>query len=363
MKSSAYGNHLKTARHVKKSTGAQTDKVEGWSIHLYGPAPDVALPHPESVVLKEGDDPQDICPQLDGSAEYWRAVEAAEKLRMKASEAERKAMVERVRREGETLPADRRRVLADDTTEKLFKMQADESAAFARAGRARRAAEAADKAAEPKTNTAKPTPKAKKKSEAEEKPKNPGTERGPCPFCDTLLVSETTPQGAVVWSCPNPDCEPPPPLEMLTKEQKAEMKAPGRSMWNDFQKYVSGWGYSSDQIRDMYRQHRDEMRNRSDGEKPKETLFEAECKKRKSRPDDLSPPLQPQAYAGPSSSASTVSSPPHRVAGQDCFDLNRVTKEQLVTLDGIGSNTADTILAKRQELQSKGLCFMSTKDC
>ena len=133
-------------------------------------------------------------------------------------------------------------------------------------------------------------------------------------------------------------------------------------MWNDFQKYVSGWGFSSDQIRDMYRQHRDEMRNRSDGEKPKETLFEAECKKRKSRPVDPSPPLQPQAYAGPSSSASTVFSPPHRVAGQDCFDLNRVTKEQLVTLDGIGPSTADAILSRRKELQSKGLCYMNVKD-
>ena len=104
-----------------------------------------------------------------------------------------------------------------------------------------------------KPRTSKSKSKSKSKSTQPVRPENVGSVPHLCPDCDHRLrpVSEV---GGVRWECPNPDCEPPPPLVRLTPEMKASMKKPGQNAWNDFCRSLSGKGYSADQLRDMYRQ-------------------------------------------------------------------------------------------------------------
>ena len=84
----------------------------------------------------------------------------------------------------------------------------------------------------------------------------------------------------------------------------------------------------------------------------------------------------PPAYAGPSSSADTVHSPQLSAAARakaknttapqfspnDEFDMNLVTRAQLMSIDGLGAHLADSYIEYRAELQKKGLTFKSPKD-
>ena len=86
---------------------------------------------------------------------------------------------------------------------------------------------------------------------------------------------------------------------------------------------------------------------------------------------------KPPTYTRPSSSADTVHSPLLSVAAKakakttaasshfspnDTFDMNHITRAQLMSIGGIGETLSDNFIEHRAELQKKGLIFTSPAD-
>ena len=169
-----------------------------------------------------------------------------------------------------------------------------------------------------------------------------GTQPRHCPDCQGLLTAVSI-TGGFRWDCETPGCKPIHPNKRLTDEQKAEMKKPGANPWSDFGKSMAGKGYSADQIRDMYRQ------------KQSQGYF--------------TEPARTAAQTGATGAASSAEwkpTPPVNVSKgkpkktepQTVINLNTATKEDLMSVDGIGPVLSLRIL----ELRAKKGGFKRVQD-
>ena len=341
LRAEQFKDHGKSGRHKKKLEEYVPTKdapMYSWFVAGNQNNQRLDLPDPQDVLLDK-DDTESLCPSVPGSDHYWDAVERAERVRKKGSVDLRSQMTKDA--ESAMLKMDRlqRQNYAARFADRLLEMEREESEILVRAARAKKRAEE------------------RRRTELEErlqstKPKHEGTKVQHCPECWTLLESLTSKDGTVTWFCPNDKCDPMPPLVRMTSAEKAQMKQPGVNPWNDFCHSLKDMGFSSDQLRDMYRQHKDELKKRQAGTPSKETEYEKLLRVKRSRdgaevPVKAAPAsLKPTAYSGPSSSASTVNAP-SRVTFP--LDLNIATKEQLMQVDGLGPALADNIIAYRND--------------